>query len=290
MNKVTAIIPVFNAQETLIRAVDSLLIQPEIDQIILVEDGSSDESFEVCKDLVDRHQIIELFHHPNFENKGAPAARNLGLQHAKNDWIQFMDADDELLPFKIKEQLGQVSEDMVLVVSPFSLKTGKAEKIIYPMKDIWSGLIATRLGRTTSNLFNKKVVLEVGGWNENLKNVQEYYLMFEILKENHGVRFTSEPLTLIYPQLNSISHSAKNGKEKKANYFIFRQNVNDFLKLKNAYTLRRKHFFTICTGKNLEYFSPPFPVRYNKTYYQLYDFFKSIFSKKGINKIRFKSS
>lgn len=130
VRKVSAIVPVYNAESTLLRAVNSLLSQPEINEIILVEDGSKDESLELCKMLASKYDNIQLFTHPDGKNKGAPASRNLGLTKITNTWVQFMDADDELLPGKIESQLQKVDLNTSLVVGQF-LKSGtKAQQCI----------------------------------------------------------------------------------------------------------------------------------------------------------------
>ncbi|MCX2743396.1 glycosyltransferase family 2 protein [Mangrovivirga sp. M17] len=96
--KVSVIIPVFNASLYLTRAVESVLIQPEVDEIILVEDDSTDDSLVICQMLASKYDKIKLFRHKDGVNKGAGASRNLGLLNATNEYIAFLDADDYYLP------------------------------------------------------------------------------------------------------------------------------------------------------------------------------------------------
>ncbi len=99
MNNITisVIIPVYNAEKFLHKALQSVLIQPEVKEIILVEDGSSDDSLKVCKNLISRDQRVKLFQHPGGENRGAGATRNLAISKATQDYIAFLDADDYFL-------------------------------------------------------------------------------------------------------------------------------------------------------------------------------------------------
>lgn len=267
---VSAVMPVYNAQNTLTRAVNSLLIQPEINQILLVEDGSQDDSLGLCKEFASQYPQIELLRHPQGKNRGAPASRNLGLAHVSNHWVQFMDADDELLSGKITDQIQCISEDISLVVGRF--RSMENEKWIESMeiKDIWSGLIATRLGNTIANLWNVKWIKEAGGWNPSLLNVQEYHLMFEVLKMNPNVAFSEQCLTLVYPQENSISNSSKNLSPKRDTYFKFRNAIRKYLKEEGMFNLIRKHYYNVTTGEMLRYHKPIFPVEYNKLYYSFY--------------------
>lgn len=96
--KVTVIIPVYNAASYLADAVDSALAQPQTGQVLLVEDGSTDNSLSVCRSLAGCHARVELLRHPDGENHGVSASRNLGLAAARCEYIAFLDADDWYLP------------------------------------------------------------------------------------------------------------------------------------------------------------------------------------------------
>ena len=90
---ISVIIPVYNVAEYIDRCVDSLLSQTYSNiEIILINDGSTDNSSEVCHRLGDRHsdkiKVIDQ------ENKGVSAARNAGLDIANGEYIVFVDADD----------------------------------------------------------------------------------------------------------------------------------------------------------------------------------------------------
>ena len=96
--KISVVIPVFNAEKYVEDAVVSALEQPETAEVILVEDGSRDRSLEVCERLArDAHQVT-LLRHPSGTNRGAGAARNLGILNASYDFVAFLDADDYYLP------------------------------------------------------------------------------------------------------------------------------------------------------------------------------------------------
>lgn len=268
---ISSVIPVFNAGATLGRAVESLLIQPEIDQIILVDDGSSDDSYIQCLKLADLYPIISVVRHPEGANKGAPASRNLGMTFAKNEWIQFMDADDELLPGKIANQIQEISSDVDLVIGKFfyvSEDGGLAE--MHPLNDVWSGLMVTRLGNTSANLWRKSAVLSAGAWDINLINIQEYNLIFSMLKNGSKVKVSDQALTKIYFQANSITNSSVNEKEKRDNYFLFREKVKTYLRQENIYSLKRRHYFNRSTGLMLRYHQPDFEVDFDTTYFKVF--------------------
>ncbi|MCQ9636420.1 glycosyltransferase family 2 protein [Chryseobacterium sp. WG23] len=98
MLDISVIIPVYNAAEFLEKSVISALQFEEVKEVILVEDKSTDHSLEVCKRLVGEHSKVKLFQHPDQENHGAAASRNLGIEKATGSFITFLDADDYYLP------------------------------------------------------------------------------------------------------------------------------------------------------------------------------------------------
>lgn len=97
------IIPVYNAAAYVTQAVESALAQPETAEVLLIEDGSPDNALEVCEELASMHDKVRLLRHPNGENRGAGASRNLGMRNAKFDFIAFLDADDFYLPERFCE-------------------------------------------------------------------------------------------------------------------------------------------------------------------------------------------
>lgn len=105
-SNITVIIPVFNAEKFLVKAVESVLIQEEVDEIILIEDGSPDSSLTKCQEFVNLYpNKIKLFTHSPIKNKGAAVSRNLGIANAKNEYLAFLDVDDYYLPNRFKNAI-----------------------------------------------------------------------------------------------------------------------------------------------------------------------------------------
>jgi glycosyltransferase involved in cell wall biosynthesis len=96
--EVSVVIPVYNAEKFLRNAVESCLQQPEVFEVVLIEDKSPDGSLAVCEALVKENANVKLFRHPAGANKGAGPTRNLGIQSARCEYIAFLDADDYFLP------------------------------------------------------------------------------------------------------------------------------------------------------------------------------------------------
>lgn len=116
MFEVSIIMPIYNVEEHLERAIESALNQTKQDcEIILVDDGSTDGSAEICERYARQEPLfIQVIHQ---ENQGAGAARNAGLELAKGKFIYFADPDDYFEPTLIQENVEIAEEknaDMVI--------------------------------------------------------------------------------------------------------------------------------------------------------------------------------
>ena len=89
---ISIIIPIYNAELYLHRSIDSILSQTYTDiEVLLVDDGSTDRSGEICDEYANKDSRVRVFHKIN---EGVSSARNVGLDNAKGQWITFVDADD----------------------------------------------------------------------------------------------------------------------------------------------------------------------------------------------------
>ena len=94
MAKVSIIMPVYNVEKYVSDAIDSVLKQIYNDfELLLINDGSTDSSWELCKEYGKKDDRIVLLEN-NSENHGPGSTRNIGLDHATGEYIYFMDADD----------------------------------------------------------------------------------------------------------------------------------------------------------------------------------------------------
>ena len=94
--KVSVIVPVYKVEKYLPECIESILAQTFTDfELILVDDGSPDNSGKICDDYAARDSRIRVFHK---ENGGVSSARNLGLDNARGEWIGFVDPDDWIEP------------------------------------------------------------------------------------------------------------------------------------------------------------------------------------------------
>ena len=94
--KISVIIPVYTAEKSLCRCIDSILTQTYQDfELLLIDDGSTDSSGAICDEYAEQDARIRVFHK---ENGGVSSARNVGLDNARGEWYAFVDSDDSVSP------------------------------------------------------------------------------------------------------------------------------------------------------------------------------------------------
>lgn len=107
-NLVSVIIPVYNTSDSLIRCVESVSKQTYRNiEILLIDDGSTDNSLELCKQLAANDRRIKVI---SQENKGLPEARNTGIRNAQGKYVCFVDSDDYIDLAMVSELLKKITE------------------------------------------------------------------------------------------------------------------------------------------------------------------------------------
>lgn len=115
MKKLSVIIPVYNVEKYLPRCLDNVVSQINNDvEIIIVNDGSSDDSYLLAKKYEEKNKNIYLYSKPN---GGLSSARNFGLKKSKGEYILFVDSDDSLASNAIEVILEKISSDNADVIS-----------------------------------------------------------------------------------------------------------------------------------------------------------------------------
>ncbi len=193
---VSVIIPCYNKSKWIRAAIDSCLNQtyPHI-EIIVIDDGSTDNSLEIIKSYGDK-LIWE-----NGRNRGANYARNRGFALSKGEYIQYLDADDYLLPEKIEKQihfLESTKADLVYgnVICEYCAVDGTSSfselQICSSHDNILEFLLSFEYFiQTASPLIERQVITNSEGWDENLQAAQDIDFFLNLAIDE--VKFSYQP-------------------------------------------------------------------------------------------------
>jgi GT2 family glycosyltransferase len=192
MPSVSILIPCFNAERWVAQAIHSALDQTHEDkEVIVVDDGSTDGSLDVIKSFGNQIRW------ETGSNRGGNVARNRLLHLATGDWLQYLDADDYLLPQKVAAQVSHLKSnhdaDVIFSSALFEEWSSKGEpkplqfSPIPEPHDPWILLARWRLPQTGGSLWRKQALLACGKWDEALPCCQEHDLYLRLLKS--GARF-----------------------------------------------------------------------------------------------------
>lgn len=121
MPKISVVVPVYNVHEYLESCINSILVQTFSDiQIILVDDGSEDDSGKICDDYKELDKRIIVIHK---KNGGVMSARAEGVHRADSEWICFVDADDMIAPDALECMYSYITADVDVVVCESQIDT-----------------------------------------------------------------------------------------------------------------------------------------------------------------------
>ncbi|MGN9152244.1 glycosyltransferase family 2 protein [Bariatricus sp. HCP3S3_E12] len=225
MGKISVIIPTHNRADLLPRAVKSIQNQTmPVDEIIIVSDGSTDNTDEVVKKMQREDDRIQLIsYHPGHNGN---YARNQGLGRATGEYIAFLDDDDEWLPQKTELQM-KVFEDNQKVGLVYA-----AQHCIfldtdtrYDTKPSWKGdlskqiFIHNDIGTPSQVIIKKSVLEEAGNFDLELGALQDYDLWIRCCQITE-IGFVAEPCINYYNMASSNQVSANTEKYIKARRYM----------------------------------------------------------------------
>ncbi|MGB1219094.1 MAG: glycosyltransferase family 2 protein [Flavobacteriales bacterium] len=182
---ISVVIPVYNAEKSIVAALDSVLNQTyPVAEIILVNDGSKDNSEQVIFDYKNQHPDLEI-HYFKQKNQGPSAARNFGIKKAKYPFITFLDSDDVWLNRKNEVQMFWFEKrpDFYLLggnnLGKNIVGAEEDELIEIPL----SRLVLKNYFLTQGVLLRSEVFQQVGYFNESMRFSEDYNLWLRIAAE-----------------------------------------------------------------------------------------------------------
>ena len=199
--KYSVIIPVYNVENYLSRCIDSLLAQNYVDlEILLIDNGSKDQSGQICEDYATQFSNITAYHIPN---KGVGSARNFGLSKAKGEFICFVDADDYLVGNLFSDVESQLDSQLDLLVFSYY---NSIEKNLSEI-DRSAKILPTEGKKDKSDfiaLFQELWLTDMmyTVWNKIYRRefLEEHQIVFESYELGEDVRFNLN----VYQHVNAV--------------------------------------------------------------------------------------
>ena len=235
---ISIIIPTYNREKTIGRAIKSAVFQtyPNL-EIIVVDDGSTDNSKNAVKQLKDK-RIAYVSHKTNL---GASAGRNTGVEKARGEYIAFLDSDDRWMLNKLEKQMAvfQKKTSTGVVYCRYYIVKGKRKEISsWPEISKYNGklheeLLIGNFITSSSALLKKKILEKSAGFDTKLPAYQDWEFFLRVSKYANFA-FVDEPLFYQYQdEKNRISESRE--KRIHAVRYILRKNQADIKKNRHIY-------------------------------------------------------
>lgn len=207
---ISAVIPAYNSQACIVRAVESVLRQTRpVDEIIIVDDGSTDKTTEVVRSFGEKVVLIRQ------QNAGASVARNTAIRAARNNWIAFLDADDEWIPDKLHLQVEHLQRhpELVWTMSNYfscacdqqhlqhAFDQGRSAPLLAGREyydDYFDAFNNGTSGNTNTMLIQKSVLVEAGLFRPGQPRMNDEDMWFRIAYRYPKIGYLIEPLAVYH--------------------------------------------------------------------------------------------
>ena len=199
---ITVVVPIYNMGSYLMKAVDSLLKQKYRHyEIILVDDGSTDNSSELCDELASKHEIIRVIHK---KNGGLSSARNCGIEGARGKYIIFPDPDDwvdeNYLSALVEQQADEIDLEIcgnyIVTHTKQVIQNNGAKKEIFNKKDAILHLLALTeyCGFAWNKLYHLDIIYRNNlRFDEELGMAQDLHFAFRYILKCGKISYNPEP-------------------------------------------------------------------------------------------------
>lgn len=260
-NLVSIIVPVYNVEDYLKRCIDSLRNQTYSDlEIILVDDGSTDKSLEICETASREDKRVHVVHQ---KNSGSSIARNTGLDHASGEFVTFVDSDDHIEHETIEKMLLLIQEHNLDVVeferddpngtkafdNSFKIET-QEEAILRTIKtssfQVWKRLYRTSLVtdmRFIPNIIHQDVfyVIDLLNRIERIGHLDQ--ALYKYNRENISVIRSKYSISKTQAGINATEYIINNTPE-----------TNKIVDCKKSYVVNyyTGHFYSLCRNSELD--------------------------------------
>lgn len=230
---VSFIIPAYNAGENIRRCLDSVLAQSQNGfEVLIVNDGSQDDTAGICNEYSRKDQRIRLF---NKQNGGVSSARNLALNHVSGDYICFIDSDDWIEPDYLAHIIQNLEPGNALVIFNHHVIAKRRTYIKHAIEDVtyrkdeysevFNKLHFLRNGYVWSKIFSTEIIKKHNiRFDEDISFAEDLLFNLEYFKHVELVKFCNYAG---YHYVHNNPHSLS------VNYHSFKRECNGFERLKS---------------------------------------------------------
>lgn len=228
--KISVIIPLYNKEPIISKTIHSVLHQDYDDfEIVIVDDGSTDMSYEIACKIKNEHEKGSLISIIQQKNAGPGAARNTGVRNALGEWVVFLDADDELLEHALSvfSDIIDKHDDIDIIDANKIILSGESKHLNYhplegyvmnPLKECFFGRTMPGNG---SSAFRKEFMLR-HLYDERIRRFEDAELLIRQLVEAR-VFSIHTPTLLFNRNYAAASHPRKNVMEDYFAYLDFKK-------------------------------------------------------------------
>ena len=195
--RISCIIPAYNAAPWIERAVQSLLeCQQDQLEMLIVDDGSVDDTYAAARRLAEQYVSITVWQHPDRQNHGVSASRNLGICQSSGELVCFLDGDDYVYPHRFKKGLEILSSDpgidgvyetteLVFANEAARLEWPANERVFgfqqpIPPGELLGKLLQGRCWATSAILFRRSLLDRTGLFDKDLAIAEDCHLWFRM--------------------------------------------------------------------------------------------------------------
>lgn len=219
--QISVVMPLFNGEKYVYEAILSLLNQTILPlEIIVIDDCSTDLSYEIVKGLSSENNLIKLYKQTS--NKGVSATRNYGISITKGNWIMFLDADDIVKPNLIQSNLELIKrfnqksdENWVLIYSAIE-QINSCGEVLNSIQSVQRNcreifgyeIVRNEIISPSGVMVNKQTLINVGGFNEKIKYSEDWDLWLRIAQAG-GFVYNEKPLIKIRRHNENASKKIK---------------------------------------------------------------------------------
>lgn len=197
---ISVVIPAYNAEGCVVRAIESVLAQSlPVDEVIVVDDGSRDATAEVAGRFGSPVRVLGQ------ANAGPAAARNHGVREARSEWIAFLDADDEWLPRKLERQAVHLGDARTGVIHCYVVNVD--QKFCYDGEQTFERLWQQNVIGTSTAIVRREAWASVDGFHEDrqLMGVEDYHFWLKIAAEGWRIAVCRDELSHYTPAAFNLS-------------------------------------------------------------------------------------